>query len=155
MKRMFSVGALLACSVAATAMAAPRMAVPQGTQQTGTTLTGTVSHKDGKFYVKDQSTQSVVEVRGSGLEKWVGKHVRVAGLVTLGTVARPEILVISEITKAAGMAVAGGAATAAGVKAGLSTAAVVGVGAGATAATVGTLVATDVIGGNDAPASNQ
>jgi hypothetical protein len=44
-------------------------------------------------------------------------------------------------------------AAAPGVKAGLSKAAIVGIAGGGTAATVGTLYATDVIGGEEKPVS--
>ena len=151
--KTIGMSALLVCSLVASATAAP--APPPQTTQAGTTLTGKVSTKGGKFFLFDQATQKSVEVRGTNLMKWVGKHARVVGEVAQGTVVAPEVLVISEITQLAGAAVAtaGGTAAAAGVKGGISTIAVVGGGAGATAATVGTLVATDVIGGEEEPAS--
>lgn len=154
-KKIFnlSASALLVCSLATSAVAGPRQAAP--VNQSGMTLKGKVSSKGGRFFVDDAATKKTVEVQGENLQKWVGKLVRVAGEVTVGTVAAPQVLVVTEVTQVAGAALAGGAAAAAGVKAGISTAAIATVGAGATAATVGTLYATDVIGGEETPASNQ
>ena len=57
-----------------------------------------------------------------------------------------------QVSRAAGVAPK---AAAPGAQAGLSKAAIVGIAGGGTAATVGTLYATDVIGGEDKPVSGR
>jgi hypothetical protein len=142
---MLRVTAVLVCAVLAA------MAAPPGSQAEST-MSGTLTSADGKFFLTDEATRTSVEVRGEGLEKYVGQRIRVSGQVAPGPAGAPQVLAASQVSRAA--AVAGKAAKAAGVKAGLSKAAVVAVGAGATAATVGALYAADVIG-EDKPVSRE
>jgi hypothetical protein len=116
-------------------------------------MSGTLTSQNGKFFLTDSATGTKVEVRGEALQKYVGQKVTVAGQVTPGAAGSPQVLVASSVSRAA--AISGGKAAAAGVKGGLSRAAIVGVAGGATAATVGTLYATDVIGDEDQPVSRK
>ncbi len=132
--------ALLVCSALAYATGAPRSPAPP------TTMSGTLTSKEGEFYLTDEASNSTVEVRGDGLQRYVGQKVNVTGQVTAG----PEgsrVLTANQVSRAA--ASLGGKAAAAGVKAGLSKAAILGIaGGGATAATVGSLYAVGVFTGS-------
>lgn len=153
--RKFAAGVLLAVSLAGIAAAAPPDTSAAASQQ-ATTITGKITTGNGQFFVEDAATQKSVQVVGKNLAKWAGMRVKVTGVITQGTIADPQTLAITSIHRA-GMAMAGaGAGTAAaGVKAGVSTAAIAAIGGGATAATVGSLYATHVIGGDDTPVSRQ
>ena len=105
--------------------------------------------------LKDQATNKTFEVRGEGLEKYVGQRITVTGQLTPGATGALDIVTVSQVSRAAAAAPLGGKAAAAGVKAGLSKAVVVGIAGGATAATVGTLYAADVIGGEEEAVSRK
>lgn len=152
-KIIISVIALLAFS-AFSLSAAPRTDSPAQKPST-MTASGKLTTDAGKFFVTDDTTKTRYEVRGENLKHFSGRKVKVVGQLVAGIGSQPEVIVISSIAKiGAATAVAGGTAAAAGVKAGLSTAAIVGVTGGATAATVGTLYATDVIGSEDSSVSH-
>lgn len=141
---------LIVLGMAASAFGAPDPA----------SLTGVVTAKDGKYFVTDESTRTTAEVRGEGLEKYVGAKVQIRGKSLTGVTPAPGatlVFAVSDITPVGvGAAAAGGGkAAAAGVKAGLSKAAITGIAAGATAGTVGALYATDVIGGDEEPVSRR
>ena len=153
MKKYLSVLALLSC--ASIAVAAPAAQAPAPTQvgQTSSTMSGTLTSKQGKFFLMDEATRNTVEVRGEGLQKYAGQQVKVTGELVTGAVGSPDVLVVSEVSRKA--AAATGKAAAAGVKAGWSKIAIIGLAGGATAATVGTLYAQDVIGGSETPVSRR
>jgi hypothetical protein len=134
------------------AAAAPRPGSPAQSGPSATTVSGKLTAKAGKFYVTDEATQAVIEVRGEGLQRWVGQKVRLSGEMTPAGPGQPQVLTASQVNPVAAV---GSKAAAAGVKSGLSKAAVVGVAGGATAATVGTLYATDVIGGEEESVSRR
>jgi hypothetical protein len=115
-------------------------------------MSGTLTANSGKFFLTDEATKLKVEVRGADLQQYVGQKVSVTGKVAAGPAGSPQVLTVSQISRAAAT---GGRAAAAGVKGGLSKAAVVGIAGGATAATVGTLYATDVIGGEEESVSRK
>jgi hypothetical protein len=152
MKRIvFSVVALLVLSAFTLPAAAPR----PGSSQTGqsvTSLSGKLTARDGKFFMTDDVTKATVEVRGEGLQRWVGKNVRLTGQMTPAAAGQPAVFSVSQVSQAAAV---GGKAAAAGVKGGLSKAAVVAIAGGATAGTVGGLYAADVIGGDEEPVSRR
>jgi hypothetical protein len=153
MKQMLlTMAALLLSSVFALATAAARPPSAQA-GQASQTVSGTLTAKDGKFFLTDSATGITVEVRGEGLQKHAGQKVTATGVVAAGAAGSPQVLTVSSISRAS--AAVGGKAAAAGVKAGLSKAAVVGIVGGATAASVGTLYATDVIGGEEEPVSRR
>ncbi len=153
MKKLFTLAILLACATIGIASAARPPASSMQAGQTTSTVSGTLTESGGKFYVTDDATRTTFEVRGEGLQKYVGKKVDLTGQLVPGSTGSPEILIISEIGKKAAGAVTGG--TAAGVKGGLSKAAVIGLAGGGTAATVGSLYASDVIGGSEASVSRR
>jgi hypothetical protein len=115
-------------------------------------MSGTLTANGGKFFLTDDVTGAKVEVRGEGLGKYAGQKVNLTGELAPGTAGSPQVLTTSSVTRTAAV---GGKAAAAGVKAGMSKAAVVAVAGAGTAATVGTLYATDVIGGQETPVSRQ
>ena len=134
------------------ASAAPRP--PASVQSGNATLSveGKLTGTGGKYFVTDEATNATVEVRGEGLQKYVGQRVSVTGQVTPGPAGSPQILTATQISRAAK---GRSKAAAAGVKGGLSTAAVVGIVGGGAAATVGTLYATDVIGADEQSVSRK
>jgi hypothetical protein len=115
--------------------------------------------QDGKFLLTNDASKAVFELRGDSLGKWVGMKVRVRGALQAAAGGSgggtPQVLVVSSVTRIGPAGAAGGTATAAGVKAGLSKAVVVAVGAGAAAGTTGVLAAADVIGGDEETVSRQ
>ena len=144
MKRMFAMfAAMLVCGALAVATATPRSPAPTQAGQASSTMSGTLTTKGGQFFLTDSTTGTTVEVRAAGLQKHVGHKVTITGQVSPGSAGSPQILTASSVSRGAAV---GGKAAAAGVKAGLSKAAVVGIAAGATATTVGTLYAADVLG---------
>ena len=152
MKRMLLTAAALLVVLALTLPAA--VARPGPDPQAAETVSGKLTASNGKFFITDASTRAVLEVRGEGLKRYVGKNVRLAGRTTPAPAGQPAVFTASQISQAA-TAAAGGKAAAAGVKAGLSKAAVVGIAAGGTAGTVGTLYAADVIGEDEQPVSRK
>lgn len=123
------------------------------------TWTGTVSRKGSSYFFKQDGTNATVELRGTGLAQHAGHRVQIKWTALPGQTPAPgasQVVMVEEASRAAGTAAVSGGAKAAGsvAKAGLSKAAIAtGVGAGATGATVGSLYAADVIGGDDQPAS--
>jgi hypothetical protein len=147
MKRLVStLLAVLACSVFAVAVAAPRPPASTQVGQTTTTVSGTLTAKGNKFYLSDEASGSTVEVRGAGLQKYVGSKITATGQMTPSPAGTPGILTASQVSRKAAVVAK---AAAPGVKAGISKVAVVALAGGATAATVGSLYATDVIGGQE------
>lgn len=145
--------ALLACVSIGTMLAAEQTPASTQAGHASSTMSGTLTAKQGKFFLTDEATRSTVEVRGEGLKKYAGKQVNLTGELMTGSGGSPQVLIVSEVSvKAAGL---GSSAAAAGVKSGLSKAAVVGLAGGATAATVGSLYATDVIGDNETSVSRK
>ena len=139
--------ALLVCSALAIATGAPR------SPASSTTMSGTLTSKDGEFYLTDEASNSTVEVRGEGLEKYLGQKVSVTGQVSAGPEGSPVVLNATQVSRAAAL---GGKAAAAGVKSGLSRGAIFRIaGGGAAAATAGALYATGVFNGSSNPASRQ
>src|SRR5208283_2807077 len=139
--------ALLVCSALAIATGAPR------SPASSTTMSGTLTSKDGEFYLTDEASNSTVEVRGEGLEKYLGQKVSVTGQVSAGPEGSPVVLNATQVSRAAAL---GGKAAAAGVKSGLSRGAIFGIaGGGVAAATAGALYATGVFNGSSNPASRQ
>jgi hypothetical protein len=138
-----------------------------------TKISGALKEKNGKFLLKDGTTNVVFEVRGAELNKYAGKTVVVTGTTISGATpsnGASQVLNATQVTpsasgkkKAAAAAGAGGAAAggaaaggavAAGTVAGLSTGVFVAVVGGvAAAASVGGLAATGAIGGDEAPVS--
>jgi hypothetical protein len=152
MKKLITMAILLACATLAVASAAQSPASQAG--QMTTSMSGSLTEKGGKFFLKDEASHSTVEVRGEGLQSYVGQNVNLTGQVVPGSTGSPEILIVSEVSrKVAGVAT--GKAAAAGVKAGLSKAVVIGAAGGGTAATVGSLYAADVIGGSEKSVSGR
>lgn len=139
---VFTLAALLVCGALAITSAAPGQP---------SSMSGTLTVNSGKFFLTDEATRLTVEVRGADLRRYAGQKVSVKGVVSPGLADSPQVLTVSQISRAA----IGGRAAAAGVKAGLSKAAVVGIAGAATAGTVGTLYAADVIGGEEAAVSRQ
>lgn len=139
---------------------------------------GTVSKKEGNYFLTQDETKTVLELRGAGLAKHAGHHVQLMGTQLPEQTPAPgasQVVKVGRVNTlaAAGVAGAAGAGTGAAAAAGSagaagatgaaaagtmatvlgSTTGVVAIGAGATAATVGSLYATDVIGDPDKPAS--
>ena len=149
---LLSTIALLLCSAFLPAAAAPRPgSSAQAGQPSATSVSGKLTAKSGKFFVTDEATGKTIEVRGEGLQRWVGKNVQLTGQMNSPAAGEAQVMTVSHVGQATATA---GKAAAAGVKGGLSKAAVVGIAGGGTAATVGTLYATDVIG-SDQPASRR
>lgn len=117
-----------------------------------TKVTGTLKKEAGKFVMVDDATHTSFEIRGTGLEKFVGSHVAVTGELINGVAGVGPIVEMTSATKVAAVA---GKAAAAGVKAGIAKSTVLAAGAVATGGVVGTLYATDVIGGEEEPASRR
>jgi hypothetical protein len=143
-KLLVTVVALLVLGGVAMAAAAPKAS------GNSAVVSGMVSSNDGKFFLTD-STGATFEVRAQGLEKHVGRQVSLRGQLTAGSAGSPDVLTVPSANAVAGST----KAAAAGVKAGVSKAVVAGITAGAAAATVGTLYATDVIGGDEEPVSRR
>ena len=144
---LLKLAALLVCSALAYAAGAPR------SPASSTTMSGTLTSKDGEFYLTDEASNSTVEVRGEGLQKYVGQKISVTGQVSAGPEGSPVVLNATQVSRAAAL---GGKAAAAGVKSGLSKGAIFGIaGGGAAAATVGALYATGVFNGSSKSASRQ
>ena len=151
---VFSAVATLAFSAFTLPAASPRPGASTQSGPSQMSVSGKLTTKVGKYFIADSATKSTFEVHGQNLQQWVGQNVRVSGQMSAGVAGQPQVITLSQIDKVgAAVGVGSGKAAAAGLKAGLSNAAVVGVAGGATAATVGTLYATDVIGGDDQPVS--
>ena len=150
-KTMSTLLALLTCGACLVITAAPGS--PVVTQMNATSsMSGTLTGKNGKFFLRDQVTRTMVEVRGQGLQKFVGSKVNVTGQLQARPSGSLQVLNASEVSRAVAVSTR---AAAAGVKTGLSKAAVVGVAGTATATTVGTLYATDVISGDETAVSRK
>lgn len=94
-------------------------------QQAGATapteITGTLSKKDGAYFVTVAETGVVYEVTGSGLDKYVGKKVKVTGTPDPSKKGKDKaaaVIVVSGVSAAGAAAAGGGAAAAAGMAAG-------------------------------------
>lgn len=146
---------LLACGVWTLMEAAPRPPAATQIGEVSSTMSGTLIPRGGKFFLTDDTTRASVEVRGMGLQKYAGSKVKVTGVLSPGSGGSQQILTLSQVSRVATAGLGGGKAAAAGVKTGLSKAAVVGIAGGATAGTVGTLYAAEVIGGEEAPVSRK
>src|SRR4051794_11938188 len=99
-RRVITVVALLVCSALAIVNAAPRRTGMSSWDETMSTMSGTLMAKDGKFFLTDESTHAMVEVRGEGLQKYVGKKVTVSGQVAPGVEGNPAILTVSTVKNA-------------------------------------------------------
>ncbi len=132
---------------------------------TATKISGVLIKKDGKFLLRDSTTNVTFEVQGSDVEKYVGKNVEVVGATISGVApaaGASQVVNASSVTPSGGgkkkaAAVAGAAAggAAAGTIAGLSTVVFVSVVGGvAAAATVGGLYGSGAIGGTNTSASH-
>jgi hypothetical protein len=148
-KLMITLVSVLLMGTLATAFAAPQTPAPSRSQA----MSGKLTSKDGKLFLKDEATHKVVEVRGEGLQEHVGQRVALQGELFAGATDSPEVLVISEASRKAAAGAPGSKAAAAGVKSGWSKVAIVGVAGAGTAATIGSLYAADVIGGQEKPVS--
>jgi hypothetical protein len=123
-------------------------------------LTGIVESKGGAFFLTDETTKVTVELRGSNLEKLVGRRVQVTAPNASGETpagdASQVILITSpaQVTVlAAGSASAGGGAAGAAVATGISGTTVAIVGGVAAAATVGGLAAAGTFAGSGSTVS--
>lgn len=144
----------LGCGFVEPAIAAPKRSVRN--RPADQTFTGSVVSENGKFSMVDETKKVNVELVGGKPAKFVGKRVRVTGQIVSSLSSGHLVLAVNTMRVAAGVAAAttgGTVATAAAVKAGMSTAAIVGATAAGTAATVGGLYAADVIGTEEKPAS--
>jgi hypothetical protein len=143
---------LLACATITGSWAAGQASQTVNAGQASSSMSGTLTANSGKFFLTDDVTRVTVEVQGEGLSKYVGQKVNLSGSITPAPAAgSPEILIVSSVSRKA--AVAASKTAPAGVKAGLSKGAVVGLAGGATAATVGTLYAAG--GGEETPVSRR
>lgn len=122
-------------------------------------FSGSVSQSGGKYFLTDPSSQMKIELRGTGLKKYIGKTVQVNGQFADG--AKPagdatQVVTVSDVN-GVGAGTTTAKATAAGVKAGgLSKGAILGLTTvGAAGGTVGGLYASGAIGGDDQPASRR
>ena len=154
MKKLMTLAALLACATLQVASAARPPATSTQAGRTSSTMSGTLTEDKGKFFLTDEASKVTVEVRGEGLQQYAGQTVNLTGQLVPGSTGSPEILIVSEVGRKAAGAVTAKAAGA-GIKAGLSKAAVVGIAGAGTAATVGTLYAADVIGSSETPVSRK
>lgn len=103
---------------------------PQAGASTSSTVSGVLKKKDGKYLLKDTTTNVTFEVQGTDLDKYVGKSVEVVGATVSGVKpasGATQVLNASSVTpkssnkkKAAGAGAAGGA-SAAGTILGMST----------------------------------
>lgn len=153
MKKLVStLAALLACGVFAMANEIPQGSTAPQIGQAAATMSGALKVESGKFFLTDEASGVTVEVRGERLQKYVGKSITVTGQVTPGPAGSPEVLIVTGVSRTAAVA---GKTAAAGIKAGMSKAAIVGIAGAGTAATVGSLYATDVIAGEEAPVSRK
>jgi hypothetical protein len=149
-KILFSVAALLVLGTFALPAAPRPGSAAQTTSPGGVSVSGKLTTKAGKFYITDDATHVRMEVRGDGLQRWVGQKVRISGDVSSTGAGQPQVLTASQVNHTAAVA---SKAAAAGVKSGVSKAAVIGVAGGTTAGTVGGLYAADVIGSEEEPVS--
>jgi hypothetical protein len=130
-------------------------------------ISGILSKKDGKFLLKDTTTNVTFEAQGTDLDKYVGKAVELTGNAVSG--AKPatgatQVLHATSVSprgslakspKASSGATPGGTAvggSVAGMSKGMFVTVVGGV---AAAATVGGMAASGIIGGNESPASRK
>lgn len=116
-----------------------------------TSVTGTLKQESGKFVLVDEATQTRFEIRGDGLGKLVGSHVKISGELINGNTPAP-IVELSSATKVAGVVTK---TAAAGVKTGVAKSTLLAVGSVAVGGAVGGLYAADVIGGEEEPASRR
>ena len=133
-------------------------AAAQGGVTTGqSTWTGTVSQKGGSYFLTQEGTNTTVELRGSGLAKHAGHRVQLKWTALpeqAPAMGASQVVLVDQVNPVGAAAASSGAKAAGTVaKSGLSKAAFVAAGTGATGATVGSLYAADVIGGDDQPAS--
>jgi hypothetical protein len=117
----------------------------QGGASGPTRLTGKVARINGKLTLTDAITKVTVELRGAGLEQYIGQTVTVTG-----DMVGPDVLQVGSVAKAAGgAAAAGGTGAASGV--GLSTTAIAGIAiGGATALGLGLGAAAGAFGSGNA-----
>ena len=101
---------------------------PQAGASTSSTVSGVLKKKDGKYLLKDMTTNVTFEVQGTDLDKYVGKTVEVVGATVSGVKpasGATQVLSATSVTptsnkkKVAGAAAGGGAA--AGTILGMST----------------------------------
>jgi hypothetical protein len=122
-------------------------------------LSGTLSRRNGRFFLTDETSRVTVELRGTGLERVVGSKIQVTGQTMSGVTpaaGASHVVSVSEFNVVGGAASgAAGKAAAAGMKAGLSKGAIAVIGGVAVAGTVGTLYATDVVGGDEETTSRR
>jgi hypothetical protein len=123
------------------------------------TISGTLARRNGRFFLTDETSRVTVELRGTGLEKVVGSTIQVAGQTMKGVTpaaGASHVVAVTEFSVVGGATSgAAGKAAAAGVKAGLSKGAIAVIGGVAVAGTVGTLYATDVVGGDEETTSRR
>src|ERR1700691_1768891 len=94
---LLKLAALLVCRALAFAAGAPR------SPASSTTMSGTLTSKDGEFYLTDEASNSAVEVRGEGLQKYVGQKVSVTGQVSAGPEGAPVVLNATQVSRAAAL----------------------------------------------------
>lgn len=163
MKRIvFNLTLMWAAGSASLLMAAPgsqgdTAAVTRPGSQAPVLLSGKLTSAGGSYFLTDENTRITFEVRGADLKRYAGKEVKLQGQVLQGKAAAgaSQVFEVSRIMRGAvaGTAMSGRAA-AAGVKTGMSKAAVLGtIGGTAAAGTVGGLYASGAIGGEDSAVS--
>lgn len=117
-----------------------------------TTVTGTLSKQSGKFVMVEDATNARFEVRGKGLEKLVGSHVKVTGELLDGAIGSTPVVELSSATK---VSAAASKTAAAGMKTGAAKSTLIVVGSVAGGGAVAGLYAADVVGGDEEPASRR
>lgn len=71
-------------------------------------VSGKLQKIDGKYFIKDETTNATVEVRGQGLDKLVGQRVEASGVQTGNVLTATSVSASAKGAAAAGAAVAGG-----------------------------------------------
>jgi hypothetical protein len=122
-------------------------------------LNGALQRRNGRFFLTDETSRVTVELRGSGLDKVIGSRIEVLGQTMSGVTpaaGASHVVSVTSFNVVGGAAAgAGGTAAAAALKGGLSKGVIAVIGGVAVAGTVGTLYATDVIGGDEETTSRR